>query len=101
MEQPIRLKIGFNKNITVKKNGQYLNVYVNDNCFEKGQLVQAKSKSVWLKWEETLALRDAINSIEEQVICMGVSSFFFMYSKNLTCRLYLFLRIIKRHFTFL
>ena len=54
MEQ-IRISIGYNKNLTVKRNGQYLNVYVNDNVFENGQLSQEKSKSVWLKWTESLS----------------------------------------------
>lgn len=74
MEQPIRIKIGYNKNITVKKNGQYMNVYINDNVFEHGQLVKTKSKSVWLNWKETLELRNAINSIEVQLLCMEVRS---------------------------
>ena len=72
-QQPIRISIGYNKNLTVKKNGQYTNAYVNDNFFENGQLVQDKSKSVWLKWEEALRLRDAINTAEEQLICLEVS----------------------------
>ena len=72
MEQ-IRISIGYNKNLTVKRNGQYLNVYVNDNIFENGQLVQEKSKSVWLKWAEGLALRDAISNAEEQVIYLEVN----------------------------
>ena len=58
---PIRVQIGYNKNITVKNNGQYTNVYINDNFFEDGQLVKEKSKSVWLQWREALQLRDAIN----------------------------------------
>ena len=74
MEQPIRIKIGYNKNITVKKNGQYMNVYINDNVFENGQLVKKKSKFVWLNWKETLELRNAINSIEVQLLCMEVRS---------------------------
>ena len=57
----------------MKRNGQYLNVYVNDNIFENGQLVQEKSKSVWLKWAEALALRDAISTAEEQVICLEIN----------------------------
>ena len=73
MDQPIRMKIGYNKNITVKKNGQYLNIYINDNIFEKGQLVKEKSKYVWLKWKEAIDLRDAINSIEDQLVCLAVS----------------------------
>ena len=72
MEQ-IRISSGFNKNLTVKRNGQYLNVYVNDNIFENGQLVQEKSKIVWLKWAEALALRYAISTAEEQVICLEVN----------------------------
>ena len=71
MEQ-IRISIGYNKNLIVKRNGRYLNVYVNENIFENGQLVQEKSKSVWLKWTEALALRDAITSEEERVICLEV-----------------------------
>lgn len=73
MDKPMLVKIGFNKNITVKKNGEYLNVYINDNVFENGQLVKAKSKSVWLKWAETLELRNAINMIEEKLLCLEVS----------------------------
>ena len=73
MEQPIRISIGYNKNLTVKRNGQYLNVYINDNYFENGQLVQEKSKSVWLKWTEALALSDAITSAEDQLICLEVN----------------------------
>ena len=57
----------------MKRNGQYLNVYVNDNIIENGQLVQEKSKSVWLKWAEALALRDANSTAEEQVICLEVN----------------------------
>ena len=72
MEQT-RISIGYNKNLTVKRNGQYLNVYMNDNIFKNGQLVQEKSKSLWLKWAEVLALRDAITSAEEQVICLEVN----------------------------
>lgn len=73
MEQPIRVKIGYNKNITVKRNREYLNVYINDNVFENGELVKDKSKSVWLKWKEATDLRDAINSIEEQLMSSEVS----------------------------
>ena len=72
MEQT-RISIGYNKNLTVKRNGQYLNVYMTDNIFKIGQLVQEKSKSLWLKWAEALALRDAITSAEEQVICLEVN----------------------------
>jgi hypothetical protein len=73
MDQPIRVNIGFNKNVTVKKNGDYLNVYINDNVFENGELVKDKSKSVWLKWSETVKLRNAINSIEQQLLSAEVS----------------------------
>ena len=73
MEQSIRIQIGFNKNITVKKNGEYWNVYINQNVFENGQLDFTKCRSVWLQSKETVALRDAINSIEEQMICSEVS----------------------------
>ena len=76
MEQPMRIKIGYNKNVTVRKNGEYWNVYINDNVFENGTLIQSKSKSVWLKWLEALALRDAITSIEEQLICAEVLYFY-------------------------
>ena len=71
----IRISIGYNINLIVKGNGQYLNVYVNDNIFENGQLLQEKSTSVWLKWTEAFALRDAITSAEEQVICLEVIYF--------------------------
>ena len=37
MEQPLRVSIGYNKNVTVRKNGQYWNVYINDNVFENGK----------------------------------------------------------------
>lgn len=74
MEQPIRIQIGFNKNITVKKNGEYRNVYINQNVFQNGQLDTSKSRSVWLQWKETVELRNAINSIEEQ-LCSEVSWF--------------------------
>ena len=56
-----------------------MNVYINGNFFEKGQLVKTKSKSVWLNWKETLELRNAINSIEEQLLCMEVRS---LYSED-------------------
>ena len=71
--EPIRISIGYNKSLCVKQNGQYTNVYINDNFFENGQLIQDKSKSVWLKWSEALALRDAITSAEEQLVCLEVS----------------------------
>ena len=74
MDQPIRVKIGYNKNITVRKNGHYVNVYINNNVFENGVRATDKSNSVWLKWEEDLELRDAINSIEERLMCVDVSS---------------------------
>lgn len=74
MDQPIRIKIGFNKNITVKKSGEYINVYINDTVFEDGELVKEKSHSVWLKWSETVQLRDAINTIEDQLLRSEVSS---------------------------
>lgn len=74
--EPIRVKIGYNKNITVKQNGQYMNVYINNNVFEGGQLDRTNSKSVWLTWQETLELRDAINSIKDHLLCMEVSLFF-------------------------
>ena len=69
--EPIRISIGYNKNLVVKKNGQYLNV--NDNVFDNGQLDKENSKYVWLKWVEALALRDAITSAEEQVIYLEVN----------------------------
>ena len=74
MEQPIRIQIGFNKNIRVKKNGEYRTVYINQNVFQNGQLDTSKSRSVWLQWKETVELRNAINSIEEQ-LCSEVSWF--------------------------
>ena len=83
MEQPLRVSIGYNKNVTVRKKGQYWNVYINDNVLENGTLIQAKSKSVWLKWTEALALRDAISSIEEQLICSEVRFLFNIFCKEL------------------
>ncbi|WAR26054.1 hypothetical protein MAR_011758 [Mya arenaria] len=51
MDKPIRKQFGFNKNVTVKKNGEYLNVYVNHTVYENGELVKEKSRSVWLTVE--------------------------------------------------
>jgi len=68
MEQlPFRFKIGYNKTLTVKRNDSYINSYINDNVFEDGRLIKEKSKYVWLKFEELLKLRDAINTIEQRV----------------------------------
>lgn len=64
MDKPTRLNFGFNKSITVKRHGDYLNVYINDSVFEDGKLVKEKSKYIWLKWGETLKLRIAINDLE-------------------------------------
>ncbi|WAR10277.1 hypothetical protein MAR_035353 [Mya arenaria] len=68
MNTPLRMNFGFNKSISAKKNGQYLNVYINDNVFEDGKLVKEKSNFVWLKWKEAIALRDAINTLEEKLM---------------------------------
>ena len=63
----IRVNIGPNKSVVVRRNGQFINCYINDNYFEEGKLVPAKSKAVWLKYVELLKLRDAINKIERQL----------------------------------
>lgn len=78
MDTPIRISFGYNKNITVKKNRQYLNVYLNDNVFENKELVKEKCKAIWLQWRETIQLRDAINSIEEQLLNAKVSLFIYL-----------------------
>lgn len=67
MDKPIRVLFAYNKNITVKKNGQYLNVNLNDNIFENGQLEKKKIKALWLKLNEVFRLRDTINSVEEDL----------------------------------
>lgn len=58
-----------------------MNVYINNNVFESGQSDRTNSKSVWLTWKETLELRDAINSIEDQLLCMEVRLFIFLLLK--------------------
>lgn len=73
MDKPIRKQFGFNKNVTVKKNGEYLNVYVNHTVYENGELVKEKSRSVWLTWKETIQLKEAIQAIEEEVLMIEVS----------------------------
>ena len=43
---PIRLSIGYNKSVVVRRNGQYLNAYINENFFQDSKLVPEKSRSV-------------------------------------------------------
>ncbi|XP_052764154.1 uncharacterized protein LOC128206061 [Mya arenaria] len=74
MNTPLRINFGFNKCVSAKKNGQYMNVYINDNVFEDGKLVKEKSKFLWLKWKEAIALRDAINTLEEKLMCQEVGA---------------------------
>ena len=48
--KPIRIIFGYNKSVTAKRNGDFLNVYINDNFFdEEKHFVKEKSKYIWLK----------------------------------------------------
>lgn len=63
----LRGNIGFNKSVSLRRNGEYLNIYINDNVFENKQLVKEESKYIWLKWDEAIKLRDALSSIQKEL----------------------------------
>jgi len=46
--KPIRISFGYNKSVTAKRNGDFLNVYINDNLFDEEKHFVKEKKQIYL-----------------------------------------------------